>query len=607
MDLTKTQNTCHSRKSWNPDKYIHSPYRRCIARHALHKISPFTKGGLRGILILLILFLIPNLLSASDQYTIIQNIIQEVSIDNMLNTISDLQENVDINFPDKAYRSRYCLRVRDASDPTDGACDNAADYIYNKFASYGLEVEYDSFIHTVTKKSDDKEVQESYRMRNVVATLPGKGVHRDMTYIICSHYDSIAGLSARWIWDWKELPAPGADDNASGTSAVLEAARILSKYEFGFTIKFITFSGEELGMFGSKHYAGESWKLNHKIAGVLNLDMLGYDPDEPDIDIVSNDDSQWLANAINYVYDQHNINLGVNKVVDPKLIYSDHSSFWKSGYSAIMVTEVADSKSDEFSPVNHSPDDTIDKINPDLLFNSSKLIIATLASLADPASAQSPNIDLAITSLNLVKSSSKGITLTADISNLGNEDATEIKAQIWLTPPEDWLTPTLLKELNFDLDAMSSYEITENINLSTWGDYAFIIRINTDFGIFETNFTNNMAQKALSLSEEIGIMDFLIYPNPVIANKHDEVNIRYSLSRDANVKLNIYNLLGKLIYSENFVPAENGGKRGPNNNIRWDLHGSDNAVASGIYICHVTAVDEGGKARSISGKLALIR
>ena len=154
---------------------------------------------------------------------------------------------------------------------------------------------------------------------------------------------------------------------------------------------------------------------------------------------------------------------------------------------------------------------------------------------------------------------------------------------------------------------MSSYEIIDNINLSTWGDYAFIIRINTDFGIFETNFTNNMAQKTLSLSEEIGIMDFLIYPNPVIANKHDEVNIRYSLSRDANVKLNIYNLLGKLIYSENFVPAENGGKRGPNNNIRWDLHGSDNAVASGVYICHVTAVDESGKARSISGKLALIR
>ncbi|HGJ65214.1 TPA: Zn-dependent exopeptidase M28 [bacterium] len=610
---------CYSSEIWNP--ILQNPplknrnsgegnkHAYIILLHKSFSKKPSIKGRLRRIfkyLAFLILFLIPSSLPAS--YEIIQNIIQEVNTNEMMKTIYDLQENIDINSPDKSYKSRYCLRVRESSDPTDGACDNSAEYIYNKFASYGLDVEYDSFIHTITKKSDNnKEITESYKMRNVIATLPGKGVNKNMTYIICSHYDSIAGLSARWIWDWKTLPAPGANDNASGTAVVLESARILSKYDFDFTIKFITFSGEELGMFGSKYYAGNAWKLNQKIAGVINLDMLGYDPDELDIDIVTNEDSQWMANAIYYVLNEHYIDLKVNRTIDPKMIYSDHSSFWKSGYNAVLVTEGLDSMSNESSPMKHTPEDTIDNINPELLLKSAKLIIATLARLADSMIDDVIDIDLAINPIRILQLQHKSMIINTNINNYGIIDATGVKVQIWLIPPESWLLPVLLKELTLDIKANSFYELIEPIRLNSWGNNTIIIRINTDFHVFESNFTNNVARKIISLEDRLEISNFIIYPNPIIANKHSELNIRYSLSQNADVTLNIYDIVGELIYSQKIAIGENGGKLGPNN-IKWviDSHESK-PIASGIYICYATVIGEDGKSQSIIRKLALIR
>jgi hypothetical protein len=563
-------------------------------------------------LIVLCLCCLPVITSAdlTGEYQAIEEIAQYVSIDNILNTVSDLQENRDVNSPDISYKSRYCLRVRDASDPTDGACDNAADYIFNKFASYGLDVEYDPFIHTVTKKVNNVNISNNYKMRNVVATLHGKGPHSNKTYIICSHYDSIAGLSAGWMWNWKSLPAPGADDNASGTSAVMEAARILSHYDFDFSIEFITFSGEELGMFGSKHFAKDASDLGHQIAGVINLDMIGYDPDEPDIATLTNEDSEWMANAISHVRNEYDFNLAVNKVINPKMIFSDHSSFWKVGYSAVLVSEASDSSTNEFSPVNHTPNDTLDKLNPELFLNTSKLAIATLAQLADPIVEPNDtlNPDLAISDDSIIMPQvahkpRSTVMLEANVENLGNDDAVDVSAQIWLVPPETWLHSNLLKEITFDVKAKSSYEINEAIPLGNWGDYSVIIKINPNYRIFESDYTNNIARKAIQVSEEQGISDLLIYPNPLVISKNLEVNIRYRLSNDANVTLNVYDILGNLVYNLNFNPGENGGLRGPNNNIKWDA----NTIASGIYICLVTMTDESGEKHSVSKKLAIIR
>jgi len=70
---------------------------------------------------------------------------------------------------------------------------------------------------------------------------------------------------------------PGADDNASGISGVLETARLLSNFNMDYTIKFIAFDEEEDGLVGSLAYADSAFASCDSILGVLNLDMIGYD------------------------------------------------------------------------------------------------------------------------------------------------------------------------------------------------------------------------------------------------------------------------------------------------------------------------------------------
>jgi hypothetical protein len=315
------------------------------------------------------------------EYATIANIVNDVSPDDIEENIYELQENMDLDPPYTPYRSRYCLRVKETDDLSDDACDNAAEYIFSKFEEYGLGAEYDLFSHSIPG-------QGHYQMRNVMATLPGKGMDNQKIFVICGHYDSINdsidpedAVSTNTLLNWKTVPAPGAIDNASGVAAVLEAARILSRYDFNSAIKFITFSGEELGMLGSMHYAKMAAERGEQITGVLNLDAIGYNPDVPAIDIYTNLGSEWLAEVLLSVQGRYNIGpLILSKVVKPDMVYSDHAPFWQNGYSAIFCTSGS-------GPFKHTAEDTIDKLSIGLVTTTAQAAIATLASLANPLSA----------------------------------------------------------------------------------------------------------------------------------------------------------------------------------------------------------------------------
>ena len=104
--------------------------------------------------------------------------------------------------------------------------------------------------------------------------LPGTA-EPEKRIIVSAHYDSI---NLRATGDKAaEAPAPGADDDASGTAVVLELARVMSQYHFRKTIVFIAFAGEELGFVGSTRYASRA-KANHEqIEAVFNNDIVGSD------------------------------------------------------------------------------------------------------------------------------------------------------------------------------------------------------------------------------------------------------------------------------------------------------------------------------------------
>ena len=208
--------------------------------------------------------------------------------------------------------------------------------------------------------------------------------------------------------------SPGADDNATGIAGMLEAARVLSNYNFDHTIKFIGFDLEEEGFGGSAPYVSNSILTGENLKGVINLEMIGYYDDAPNSQIFPTLFQNAFPNAATILEaDSFRGNFIINagftgltalqdsfsnaaatyvpelKVVDliatnfsdipnQALIRSDHAPFWFSNRPAIMLTDGAEFR----NPYYHTSNDVIGNLNKEFMTNVVKASVATLATLA---------------------------------------------------------------------------------------------------------------------------------------------------------------------------------------------------------------------------------
>lgn len=175
--------------------------------------------------------------------------------------------------------------------------------------------------------------------------------------------------------------APGADDNASGSAAVLEAARVFSGYTFHYTVIFALWDEEEQGLIGSKAYAAYAASNDLKILAYINVDMLGWDSDDDhvaDIHVRPVAQSIQLANKAVLADSLYEIGLGIH-VVNPGITASDHASFWNEGYTAIAIAEEYDN---DFNPFWHTTADSLGQFNLPFYEKVAKLAFATLGDCA---------------------------------------------------------------------------------------------------------------------------------------------------------------------------------------------------------------------------------
>jgi len=197
--------------------------------------------------------------------------------------------------------------------------------------------------------------------RNVIATQLGKTTP-DAIYIVCAHYDSVADYCA--------------DDNASGTAAVLEIARLLSTQCLDNTIVYALWDEEENGLVGSNYYATQAAANGANILGVLNIDMMGYDGNNDnnfDIDVRDFGNSLAMKDDIVSILNNptYGFTLNVN-VVNPGTTASDHSRFWNQGYSAVLVGESWETNDE--TPFYHSSNDRYSTLNFPYYLQLTKLI-----------------------------------------------------------------------------------------------------------------------------------------------------------------------------------------------------------------------------------------
>jgi hypothetical protein len=208
--------------------------------------------------------------------------------------------------------------------------------------------------------------------QNILAEKPGL-VHPERKVIICGHYDSMPGGTT----------APGADDDGSGSCAVLEAARVLAGLGFENTLVFALWDEEEQGLVGSAYHAAAAFGNDEEIAAVINMDAIAYDGDgdglmrihtRPVANSIAIKDSALMVNTT--------YGLGLDIAVNnPGETYSDHASFWTQGYGAILVIEDFD---DDPNPHYHTPSDRLQYLDTAYWRGLARLAIGTAAVMAVP-------------------------------------------------------------------------------------------------------------------------------------------------------------------------------------------------------------------------------
>ena len=298
----------------------------------------------------------------------------------------------------------------------------ASQWILDQFLSYGLDAEFHYYSQNGTR-------------RQPVGTLTGL-VNPDQVVYITSHMDATSENTG--------VCAPGADDNGSGTAAVLEAARILSQYQFEFTIKFVAFNGEEQGLIGSGAYVSDIYAAGENVIGCFNADMIAYrgtDAAPPDLVIYSNAASVPIANALADACDTYLPGQLEPLVTVENMGSSDHGSFWSHGFHAICAIE-EEAWGPDFCPWYHTCADEIWRYPTDYVTWCAKAMVAAVAATAVPLNPSGPYlvaeghvVDDDATPPSAgdgdgILNPGETVELWVELRNVGTENATGVSGQL---------------------------------------------------------------------------------------------------------------------------------------------------------------------------------
>jgi Zn-dependent M28 family amino/carboxypeptidase len=356
---------------------------------------------------ILILFISTNSFSQTiiNRDPEIEQIVKEVSADSLQSYINTLI----------SFGTRNTLSTQTDSRKGIGAARNWVLKKFNQFAK-NSGGRLTAIIDTTTIPADGRRVDKPVLLGNVMATLTGTDSNDKRIFIISGHLDS----RRTDVMD-RTGDAPGANDDGSGTAAVIECARIMSKHSFPATIIFVAVSGEEQGLLGSTFMANKAKKENWDVEGVFNNDIIGSnnsnetniinntkvrvfsegipaDATEKDIakirslGLENDSKSRELARYIKEIGERYVDHLDVVMVyrTDRFLRGGDHLPYLKNGFTAVRITEMNENFTHQHQDVRKENGvqygDLPGFVDYEYLRKNTALNLSNLANLAKAAS-----------------------------------------------------------------------------------------------------------------------------------------------------------------------------------------------------------------------------
>lgn len=261
------------------------------------------------------------------------------------------------------------LRVVTTRKTSSGAAARkATEFGYEFMSALGLNPTYETWS------------RNGYANTNVVGAQVGTTASNELVLVV-AHLDDMPS-SGR---------APGADDNGSGSAAVLATASVLSQYRFERSVRYVLFTGEEQGLLGSAAYADAAYAASNNIVAVLNLDMIAWDSlNGPTLLLYTHSighpnytNDLLIAITFTNVVATYGLQDRLTPIITPNsgMTSSDHSSFWNKGYPAILAIEHYGS---DFNAYYHTVNDKLANMNIPYFTAFAQAAAGTIAHLAGP-------------------------------------------------------------------------------------------------------------------------------------------------------------------------------------------------------------------------------
>ncbi len=258
--------------------------------------------------------------------------------------IADLMTLINLVVTDSLYSYDSTLQAYGNRYVGTASNNLSRDWLADKFTEFGLD---SIVIENFTAGSYGPA-------QNVIAYKIGTSLP-DHHVVVGAHRDAVSS-------------SPGADDNGSGSAAVLEIARILKDYDTDLTFVFVLFDAEEQGLYGSYHYAEEAVARGDSIVFMCNMDMIGYYDNDSQAKLYHGTEMEYT-----YLF-QHLADSLLNLTASLAGVAgnSDHHPFIQNGYQAAFLHEYV------FSTVYHSPQDSTSYMNFDYMAKMVKASLATV-------------------------------------------------------------------------------------------------------------------------------------------------------------------------------------------------------------------------------------